>query len=165
MALIDYTSYEEIRATLGVDDEELSDDTLALPLYESYLKLELEDIGNGSAVDQFATIALVAEDARTKAQQRFFELVRVYSTYAVAVQLATSLPLFSPKDIGDGKASTGRFADGPYREVIKQNKDLYDRLRPKLEQALAAVDNTAAVLSERNFFVVSSPSTDPVVAS
>lgn len=165
MALIDYTSYDEIRATLGVPEDELEDATLSLPLYENYLRMELDDLGNGDAVEKFATIALVPEPSRTKAQQRLFELIQLYATYAVATQLASSLPLFSPKDISDGKAATGRFADGPYREVIKQNKDIYDRLRPKLEAALAAVDSGAATTVDRTFFVVSSPSTDPVVES
>ncbi len=42
--LTDYTSYDEIRAVLGVSDEELEDGTLALPLYLTMLLMEFDDI-------------------------------------------------------------------------------------------------------------------------
>lgn len=42
--LIDYTTYDQIRAALGVDDEDLPDSVVSLPLYESILTQEFEDI-------------------------------------------------------------------------------------------------------------------------
>jgi len=42
--ITDYTTYDDIRAALGVESEEISDATLGLTLYSSYLDGELEDI-------------------------------------------------------------------------------------------------------------------------
>ena len=44
MPITDYAAYDEIRAVLGVSDEELEDATLALPMYEKLLNMELLDI-------------------------------------------------------------------------------------------------------------------------
>ena len=44
--LTEYTTYEEIRAVLGVADEELEDVVLAQPLFERQLILDLDDINS-----------------------------------------------------------------------------------------------------------------------
>lgn len=162
MALIDYTSYDEIRAALGVSTDEIEDDTLALPLYSDFLTMELDEIDE-TLVDLFASVNLIEETTRSKEQKRFFDATRLFSTYASAAQLTSSLPLFSPKDISDGKASTSRFSDSPYREVIKEIKSQRERLRAKLEEAFAKANSTTKNKVARVFFGVSSPSSDPVV--
>ena len=46
MPLTDYTSYDEVRAALGVSAEELEDETLQLDFYSISLTAELEDIAD-----------------------------------------------------------------------------------------------------------------------
>ena len=80
--LTEYTTYEEIRAVLGVADEELEDAVLAQPLFERQLILDLDDINTG-LVDQFKTISAIDYATRSTAQKRFFDLVQLYSAYAI----------------------------------------------------------------------------------
>lgn len=160
MALLDYTTYDDIRAALGVSSDEIEDATLSLTLYELNLIAEFEDI-NVVIESEYATVA--AKASRTDAEERFLRATRLFSTYAVAYQATTSLPLFSPKDISDGKATVSRYADSPYKAVIAKITELYGKYRTRLEQSFADYSAGAApVLSPRPFFSVSSPSYDPV---
>ena len=109
-----FTSYDEIRATLGVSDEELEDATLALPMYMRDLGFELADIAS-DVESTYATVAALPGPLTT-VQQRFYDAVQLFSTFNVAKQLLTSLPLFAPKSIGDGRADFDRQAD-PFQDV------------------------------------------------
>lgn len=80
--LTEYTTYEEIRAVLGVADEELEDAVLAQPLFERQLILDLDDINTG-LVDQFKTISAIDYATRSTAQKRF-------STWCSSTQLMRS---------------------------------------------------------------------------
>lgn len=160
-ALTTYTTYAEIRAALGVSDDEIEDDTLALDLYSSALTADLKDVASGIPT-QFETIANMTEDARTETQQDFFEATRLFATYSVAKQLASGLPLFSPKDMTDGKASFSRFADSPYRETIKRINEQFDRMRNRLANLYAEVQSSSTTPVTFNFFTAVSPATDPV---
>lgn len=164
MALLDFTSYAEIRAILGVSDDELADATLALELYASSLNAEFDEVDEGIRPKYVAVKEIAAAD-RTAAEQRFYEVARLFSAYAIAQQLSSSLPLFAPKDIADGKASIGRFADGPYREVIKETRAQYDRLRLRLPAVYNAVTTDTVALPERTYFSVATPDADPVTGS
>lgn len=44
MLITDYTTYDDVRAVLGVSTDELEDTTLALETYASALLLDLEDV-------------------------------------------------------------------------------------------------------------------------
>ena len=163
MALIDYTTPSDIRAVLGVNDEELEDSTLGLEVYSISLEGELEDVAV-SLPSEYATVAAIDEAARTDAQRRFYLATRLFATYVVAQQLGSGLPMFGPKDITDGKAGVSRFADSPYKQTIEEVKRQYKKSRRRLEDAFSAVTSTSANTTVfRTFMVVSSPSTDPVV--
>jgi len=160
MLITDYTTYADVRAALGVSDEELEDATLALESFAIGLKLDLED------VDLTLPAAYDALPAtRTDAQERFYATARIFAMYAVARQLTTSLPLFSPKTVSDGKASIGRYADGPYKDVIKRVQAEYDRYRTRLEKAYAAMNSTGYTLTIPTFISVVSPASDPVTGT
>lgn len=161
MALTDYTTYDEVRAALGVSDDEIEDATLALEMYSDSLILELEDIDLG-VTGLFATVKALSEASRTDSQSRFFRYTRLFSTYAVGRQLASSLPLFGPKDQTADKTTVSRFADSPFRDVIKEVRAEYERYRKGLVTAYAAAMSSTATITDFNFFQVSSPSTDPV---
>lgn len=157
MSILDYTTYDDIRAVLGVSTDELEDTTLDLEIYDSGLVLDLEDVDLGLSD---AYLALPA--TRTATQDRFHRTVRMFAAYSVARQLTASLPMFGPKDISDGKATVTRFADSPYKETIKRVQAEFDRCRTRLEKAYAGLSSGAYTLTIPTFLSVASPSTDPV---
>lgn len=163
MALLTYTTYDDIRAALGVSSDEIEDATLSLSLYELNLTSEFEDI-DLTLEETYATVAALS--SRTAVQDRFLQATRLFSTYAVAYQAATSLPLFSPKDISDGKATVSRYADSPYKEVIKRLEQLYGRYKARLEAAFSdATAGDAPSIVSRPYFNVAVPDSDPVTGT
>ena len=160
MAITDYTTYEDIRAVLGVSADEIEDATLSLAVYELSLSSEFEDISANLKTD-YATVSGLT--SRTAVQERLFQSTRLFSTYAVAYQASGSLPLFSPKDISDGKATVSRYADSPYKAVIEQIRTQYEKFKGKLEKAYAEYGSSSApVLVIRPFFNTASGAYDPV---
>lgn len=133
--LTDYTSYDEIRAVLGVSDEELEDGTLALPLYLTMLLMEFDDIEPTLDV-QYTNIK--ALPSRTTQEQKLLDVVSVFSAYAIAQHLLTSLPLFAPKRITDGRAEMDRIAD-PFESVREEVRNTYRILRARLLVVLGVV--------------------------
>lgn len=163
MALLtDYTTYAEIRATLGVNVDEISDATLALEMYATNVERELDGIDSDLATD-YATVKAIVEASRTAAQQKFYLAVRLFVPYAVGVHLASSLPLFSPKQVTDGKAAMTRYADSPYKVAIEECKKNYDTFKVYLEDKYAVYGGGAETATAlRPFMGVVSPDTDPV---
>ena len=166
MPLTSYTSYDEVRAALGVTDEELEDVTLALPLYEDVLEVELEDINIGLA-SQFAVVVAKDPLTLTALESKFLQSVRLFSTYAVAKHLTTSLPLFSPEEITDSKASLKRSgSETPYARVTDSVVQQYNRFRKRLAEAYGAVVSSAsATYTPKRYFAVVSPSSDPLTGT
>lgn len=159
-ALTKYTTYDEIRAVLGVTDEELEDSTLSLGVYSSALDMELDDVDSGIA-GLFDVVANLDEAIRTTDQQKFYGGVRLFATYAVARQLSSSLPLFSPKDITDGKAGISRFSDSPYKTTIRDVKEQFSRLKQRLTLLYDTLQLTSTATVTLTGLSVTSP-IDPV---
>ena len=111
--LTDFASYDEIRAVLGVSDEELEDGTLALPMYLKLLQMEFGDL-NADLESKYLDVKALTNP--TAKEQKLLDVVSVFSAYAIAFHLLTSMPLFAPKQITDGRASTDRIAD-PFEGV------------------------------------------------
>jgi hypothetical protein len=163
MLITDYTTYDEIRATLGVSDEELEDETLALNLYNDALLVELEGVSL-TLPDTYELKRVLATP--TAAETRFLAASRLFATYAVAKQLTGSLPLFSPKDISDGKASTARYTADPYKAVIAAINQQYDRFKKRLQEAFATMNATTASVSvAKSYFGIVSPTSDTVIGT
>lgn len=164
MAVTDYTTFDDVRAALGVSAEELDDATLSLDLYTHSLALEMSGI-SAELPAAYATVLDKAESARSAVELQFFSAVKAFAPYAVAKQLASSLPLFAPKTITDGKATVTRDSSAPFTLTIESCKDNYDRFRSALEAAYSAYigKTTTAVL--RPFFGASAPSSDPVTGT
>lgn len=132
------TTYDEVRAVLGVSVEELEDATLDLKVFTDQLELELSDISStlGSTLD---TITAIPDISRTDAQKKLFLVANMFAAYAYAKVLLTGLPLFSPKRLTDGRAEFERFAD-PFESVRDGVSAGYVGLRVRLQNALAALD-------------------------
>lgn len=160
-ALTDYTSYEEVRAVLGVAIDEIDDATLGLGVYSLNLLAELEEIADALPED-FAVVDQLDGAARTENQRKFWNASRLFAPYAVGKQLATSLPLFSPKSITDGKSGFTRFSDSPFKTGIESCLKQYSANRQRLVEAYAAFKNTSSTLSARPYLTISSPTTNPV---
>lgn len=161
MGLLDYTTYDEVRATLGVSDAEISDDTLALPMYSSNLNIELGDVSL-NLVAQFKAVKAIDPASRTEEQQRLYEAVSLFAALTVARQCCGSLPMFGPKSISDSKTEVSRFSDSPYKETIKSIKANWELYKQRTAAALAAVLSSSTTVRRRTAMVVSSLSTDPV---
>jgi hypothetical protein len=139
MQILDYTSYDEVRATLGVSDEELEDVTLALPMWASELQLRLEDVSS-TLETLYGTVAAKAENVRTVDEQKLYKIVRLYSMYCISDNLLTSLPMFSFKSVSDGKSEKSRpdkWEDT--RDGVRQG---VQAMLARLRMILAKVDGT-----------------------
>jgi hypothetical protein len=159
--LTDYTTYAECRAALGTNADEIEDATLALPMYELGLVADFEDI-HASLPADYLTIAAIAPETRTAAEKAVYEAARLFAPFSVAVQLASSLPLFSPKQITDGKAGFARYADSPYKEATKRAKEQFDRHRGRLATKYATYKSSSAPTALRPFLRGIAPTSDPV---
>jgi hypothetical protein len=160
--LTDYTSYDEVRAVLGVSVEELEDQTLSLPLYVRMLTFELTDLAS-DMVDQYLAVWALTASARTSAQQKFFDVVQLYSAYSASKHLLTSLPLFAPKRITDGRAEFERQID-PFADTrMGVLAGFYATRKRLLSLYEALTSTTVAVETYTPGFTVSTGiATDPV---
>lgn len=162
--LTPFTTNPQVRSVFGLSEEELTDETLDLPMYEANLRLELRTIGVGIIADYTTTEALPGP--LTDVQKDFVDAVTLFAPYAVAHQL-TGLPLFAVKSISDGKAGITRHSDAPFDKLIDTCKKNYERFRQVLENAYAAFKNAdaPAEASIPTLFAISSPDSDPVVGT
>lgn len=160
MALSDYTSCDQIRAVLGVEAKELSDETLALPIYENGLLQDLDEIDIGLNAEILAVSSM--EEGRSEAQVRLLRNAELFAPHCVAFHLTTSLPMFAPKNIGDGKATLARFSDAPYRDTVRKVTTAYERYKTSLSAAYKALISSSLTTQVRQYSIVSGLAIDPV---
>lgn len=126
MTLLTYTSFQEVRAVLGVSATELTDATLMQPMWGTTVVLALEDV----VLEIPATYDAVASlPVKTADQKRFTALVELFAPYAIAKQALTSLPLFAVQSLTDGRAGFQR----------SSNATIYDDLRSDVQAAMADI--------------------------
>jgi hypothetical protein len=165
MTLIEITSYDDVRAALGVSEDELKDTTLSLDLYAFNLTSELEGISL-TLIPTFTQVKAIAAVDRTDVQTRLFQAAKLFATYAVAKQLCTSLPLFAPKEQTDGKASLGRFSSDPYKATIARITADYETAVTRVAAALEGLTpEVPRVITSRPYFSVVAALVDPVTGA
>lgn len=164
MALIDFTTYDEVRSVLGVSTDEISDETIALGVYETGLKIELQAVATGLSAAYLAA-SQKSPVARSTSEQDLVDAVRLFSTYAVARQLTTSMPMAAPKEQTDNKASMVRFATDPYKETVRSVKESFEKYRGYLSTLYDAYTSSSRAGVARLYCVVSKPSSDPVAGT
>lgn len=171
MAIIDYTTYDTIRALLGVSGREVKDATLALPLYETQFLLELNDIDSGGGqvkVQYDAIAAILAQQppgTLSTDQQRFYDIVRLLAAYSVAQQFLGPDDNAIPLRITDGKAELERRPDNTrLREAVMGG---FGKLLKRLKAALLVLVPSANVPTSagRTFIASVGIATDPVTGS
>lgn len=167
MPLTDYTTFKDIRAALGISAEEIEDETLSLAVYEYGFKVDVEDVdATGELLSAYSTVKEKDPGTRTTVETRFFETVSMFATYSVARHLTVALPLFSPKDVSDGKATMSRYAANPYDPVIKEVNNQFDRFKNRLIAIYAEITSTSSVVATpRLLFTKSTPTTNVITGS
>ena len=141
--LAHFTTPDEIRAVLGVAPEEIRDEVLLMPMYVRQLQFELSDLG-ATLESDYLTVAALA--SRSAAQQKLYDVMQVYAPYAIAKILLTSVALFAPRRITDGRAEAERVVD-PFEDVRDGVDSTLLVLRDRLVDAAAALGTTASTLS------------------
>jgi hypothetical protein len=164
MTILDYTSYDQVRAVLGVSSDEVTDTELALPVWEMTLNEKFSDISSLIATN-YSTIAALSSGSRTPVQVKFFETVKLYATYLIAQDLLVALPMFGFQSITDGKASQQRFDRWEdIKTGIEKNVNV---LKGKVRLTLAALDASysAPAAVSRVFMASTGLAVDPVTNS
>lgn len=168
MSLTTYCEFDEVRSALGVNDLELKDSVLALPVYEMGLVRELNKIST-SLTAAFSSIVAKSLASRTENELALSDSVHLFAVYAVARQVGISLPVFAPKDVGDGKATVSRFAGEPFKATLEGVDSYYQIAREGLRQALEVYEGStataAASLTPATLFKASTRSYDPVTGA
>lgn len=175
MSLTTYVpEFHDVRALLGVSDDELSDTTIGLRVFyrsliESFNEIDEElEQTSGTLVSEFAEVAQIANASRTADQQRFFENVQSYASFYVANDIAPSLPQFSPKTITDGKAMIQRHADSPYKvtqEALTRGlARALSRLKRAYQTQLGQTPSSSAI-EPSSIFEIGVPDADPVLGT
>lgn len=156
-----YTSYDEVRSVLGVEDDELDDSTLGLGVYYNHLLEMFEDI-NPTLVQLYDEVD--GTPVKSPLQERFLRLVQTFATYAVAKQLTPSLPMFAPRSVGDGKATMSRFLD-PYKDTIRGIEEQFTLTQNRLQQVVDELTSENRSAEGRRFLIGVGLAQDPVTGS
>jgi hypothetical protein len=165
MALTAYCELDEVRAALGVNDIEISDAVLSLPVYEIGLVRELNKISVSLSV-AFSTVSSISVESRTATEQALADSVHLFSVYAAAKQVGVSLGAMAPKDVGDGKATVSRFSDSPYKDVLSRIDLMYASTKSDLAASYLAYSGTSTSSTVTAvMFMASNRSYDPVTGS
>ena len=164
MIITDYTTPSDIRAALGVSEDELEDTTISLEVYAVAVEADLRDLRVSFLTDYETVKALPSP---TDAQEWFLKVTQLFVTYSAARQLLSGLPLFAPKTITDGKASADRFATNPYADTIASVNEKYAAARARLVVALEAAvpAQTVTITSFRPLIAVAASQVDPVTGA
>ena len=157
-ALTDFASYDEIRAVLGVSDEELENGTLALPMYLKLLQMEFGDM---EPTLEAQYLAAKGSASPTAEEQKLVDVVSVFSAYAISKNLLTSMPLFAPKRITDGRAETDRVTD-PFEGVREGVNSTYQTLKARVLIALGNAGTPTTAATQRTYFAVAGLAINPV---
>lgn len=162
MSMPEFITFDDVRAALGVSEDEITDTTLSLDVYEFNLVSELEGISL-LLIPAYLALSEAGPTSWTDIQKRFYQATRLFAAYAVAKQATIAVPMFSPKEQTDGKAGLVRFAQDPYKGMIARVLAQYEIFKIKLEVAYAATTATTATpLTIRSYMSVVGIGVDPV---
>lgn len=139
--LTTYTTNDEIRAALGVAEEEIEDVVLALPNYELVLSFDLEDLGVFSPTIEATFLTLIdttATPSPSVNEARFVSILKVYAAYVIARHLLRTLAMFAPQTIKDSKTELQRVSD-PYENVRAGVESFYQLMQVRLLKAFGVL--------------------------
>jgi hypothetical protein len=154
--LTDYTSYDSVRAVLGVTSRIFPDTVLASEIYDLALRADLVEVGQGVDPDSDLDADFLAlEDTATD----FYSAVRLFAAHSVAFRALPAMPELSPTFMGDSKASVKKDQAAVARNVT----GAYLKFRRRLVVMYAEfLEVGAPEVSQPSLMSVSSPDFDPV---
>ena len=131
--LTQYTTYDDIRAAIGVAEEEIPDVVLALRNYEMVLQFELVDLLPKAVptLDAYFLTLVVSTHTATPDELRFIQMLQVFSAYVVARHLLLVLPMFAPVTVKDSKTELVRTTD-PYSATKAGVASFYQLMRARV---------------------------------
>ena len=136
--LTDYIpTYDDVRAVIGADIEDLEDAEIGLKVIELQLVDVLDSISE-NLIDIFKDISVKMEDplqTTTKLERKIVGTLQVLSTYYVALVLAPTFPVKILRKITDGKATGERTAE-PFEKLQQELQDTVDALIDRLKDLL-----------------------------
>ena len=136
--LTDYIpTYDDVRAVIGADIEDLEDAEIGLKVIELQLVDVLDSISE-NLIDIFKTISVKMEDplqTTTKLERKIVGTLQVLSTYYVALVLAPTFPVKILRKITDGKA-TGERTTEPFENLQRELQDTVDALIERMKDLL-----------------------------
>lgn len=143
VAITEYTDTDKIRAALGVDSVDVSDDTLGDMQLDLELLIDLSSWATG--YEDYAGVSL--------------DMLKLYAASFCALSAIHGRELLFPVMFKDGKAETRRFALD--LEVVKNN--LASRLAA-IKKALIKQEELTVTAEVRSNFIMGSapPNYDPV---
>jgi hypothetical protein len=165
MNLLSYTTYKDIRAVIGVSEDEMPDDELALDSYLFALEMEIDTIGASLQTDYATALTAVVASTATTAQANLVKATKLFAVFQVGKAVAYSLPMRAQKTITDGKAGVSRFADSPYKETLHNVSALLVTAKANLVEKYAALSGGTTTSTFPSFMSVVSPAIDPVTDS
>ena len=136
--LTDYIpTYDDVRAVIGADIEDLEDAEIGLKVIELQLVDVLDSISE-NLIDIFKAISVKMEDplqTTTKLERKIVGTLQVLSTYYVALVLAPTFPVKILRKITDGKATGERTAE-PFENLQRELQDTVDTLIERMKDLL-----------------------------
>ena len=136
--LTDYIpTYDDVRAVIGADTEDLADTEIELKVIELQLVDSIESISENLQSIYEDVVARMSDPTgvTTKLERKIVGTLQVYSTYYVAYILAPTFPVKILRKITDGKATGERTAE-PFEKLQAELLDTVETLKERLEDLL-----------------------------
>ena len=138
--LTDYIpSYDDVRAVIGADTEDLENTEIELKVIELQLVDVLDSISE-NLIGIYKDVQVRLEDplqTTTKLERKIVGTLQVLSTYYTALVLAPTFPVKILRKITDGKATGERTAE-PFEKLQAELEEtvatLIDRMKDLLEE-------------------------------
>lgn len=131
-AITTYTSYDAVRAVLGIDDTDIPDAVISLEMYAQALERTFrltvptahEIGGAGSLLSRFADLDAkvdIETPTATDEETFYYGQIKLFATQLVARELLPGLSAALKRSESDGKASATRFSsEATFRDIASR---------------------------------------------
>lgn len=158
--LSDLVNADEIRALLGANTVEFTDETLALPIYLRTVKARVNQLNS----KLWPYYVAIPDSGSTPDQDDFSDLFLTYCGWQTAAIVAISLPQFSPREITDSKGGFTRQTDSAAEVVANINGQL-SLLSQQLLDAIGQLDPDTPYAATTGYQIATFGANTPTGAS
>jgi len=130
-----YSSYDQVRACLGVTAKEIPDKVITDLSLEVLTEMELDPVYPGHA----AVVSAVENNTATSEERRIFNLLRLFCAYQTAVFLLPQLQMLTAQMLSDGDAQMRRFTPDDIEETKRQIRGTLASIKEKLNPELYSI--------------------------